>query len=242
MCVRARGEVAAGGRAGGRGREMGRKEREHREWCLANGVPLPGDEGRGGKRKAAAEPAAAEPAAAGAAEPAVAAAAEPVAKKVKKAKKEKKEKERRDKKKEKNQGADQQQQQPVDPIEEERRAELGEAARAAGEAARAAREAAESAQVAAKCAAVAAYIHDWDARGSGSGWKFNKNLQGFLLKHWREADIIEEAIFDKALAYLKPLKGGARDALIAKAKEVNGDGNEADRAQRLLQALGVASE
>eukprot|EP00793_Prasinoderma_coloniale_P000619 PRCOL_00003768-RA len=92
------------------------------------------------------------------------------------------------------------------------------------------------------CAAVAAYIHDWDARGSGSGWKFNKNLQGFLLKHWREADIIEEAIFDKALAYLKPLKGGARDALIAKAKEVNGDGNEADRAQRLLQALGVASE
>ncbi|KAG8936644.1 hypothetical protein FRC03_008319 [Tulasnella sp. 419] len=48
---------------------------------------------------------------------------------------------------------------------------------------------------------------------SGLSWKFNKAKQNWLMRHVFEREHIPDTYFDLALAYLKSIQGGSRDAL-----------------------------
>lgn len=59
----------------------------------------------------------------------------------------------------------------------------------------------------------AAYLSSWKHRGAGSGWKFNKNTQSWLIRHCYETDKVPKATFTVLIEYLLEVKGITRTRL-----------------------------
>jgi WKF domain len=55
------------------------------------------------------------------------------------------------------------------------------------------------------------YLQQWreSQSGKGSGWKFNKNTQSWLIRHMYEADKVPKSVFTLLLEYLEGLEGKA---------------------------------
>lgn len=59
----------------------------------------------------------------------------------------------------------------------------------------------------------AAYLSSWKHREAGSGWKFNKNTQSWLIRHMYETDKVPKATFTMLVEYLLGVKGITRTRL-----------------------------
>lgn len=59
----------------------------------------------------------------------------------------------------------------------------------------------------------AAYLSSWKHREAGSGWKFNKNTQSWLIRHMYETDKVPKATFSVLVEYLLGVKGITRTRL-----------------------------
>mmetsp|Transcript_21422 Transcript_21422/g.46709 ORF Transcript_21422/g.46709 Transcript_21422/m.46709 type:complete len:210 (+) Transcript_21422:112-741(+) len=58
-----------------------------------------------------------------------------------------------------------------------------------------------------------AYLSSWKHREAGSGWKFNKNTQSWLIRHMYETDKVPKATFTMLVEYLLGVKGITRTRL-----------------------------
>lgn len=56
-------------------------------------------------------------------------------------------------------------------------------------------------------AEVSAYLSSWKYQGDGSGWKFNKNTQSWLIRHMYDAGKVPKATFSLLTEYLATIKG-----------------------------------
>ena len=62
-------------------------------------------------------------------------------------------------------------------------------------------------------AEAAAYLSSWKHREAGSGWRFNKNTQSWLLRHMYETDKCPKATFTLLVEYLVGCQGTTRRRL-----------------------------
>ena len=62
-------------------------------------------------------------------------------------------------------------------------------------------------------AEAAAYLSSWKHREAGSGWRFNKNTQSWLLRHMYETDKCTKATFTLLVEYLVGCQGTTRRRL-----------------------------
>jgi hypothetical protein len=62
-------------------------------------------------------------------------------------------------------------------------------------------------------AEAASYLSSWKHRDAGSGWKFNKNTQSWLLRHMYESEKCPKATFTLLLEYLVGCQGITRRRL-----------------------------
>ena len=62
-------------------------------------------------------------------------------------------------------------------------------------------------------AEAAAYLSSWKHREAGSGWRFNKNTQSWLLRHMYETDKCSKATFTLLVEYLVGCQGTTRRRL-----------------------------
>jgi len=67
---------------------------------------------------------------------------------------------------------------------------------------------------------VSAYLQAWESRNEGSGWRFNKANQIWLLKHCYDSKQVPKEDFAILLKYLEGLQGAARERTVEEAKAI----------------------
>jgi len=66
------------------------------------------------------------------------------------------------------------------------------------------------------------YLMTW--KNDRHAWKFNKNLQAWILDHWFDRKAISKSLFDEAgLEYLVSVKGKGRERLNESAQKILND-------------------
>jgi hypothetical protein len=62
------------------------------------------------------------------------------------------------------------------------------------------------------------YLSAWKQKDVGGDWKFNKNIQSWLLRHMYQADKVTKGTFTLLSKYMEGLQGSTRTRTVADAK------------------------
>ena len=91
----------------------------------------------------------------------------------------------------------------------------------------------------AKREAIRTYIDAWEEREEGSGWKFNKGSQNWIVKNIFDRKAIPKSVFEKAVGYVSSIQGSQRLRCLQQAQAHLHDNSRSldEQVQRLEKKL-----